>query len=178
MSKLFKVTRTWVTKADSAADALEKSKNWRHDTTQVTKLEGDRWIDMTFCCKMDYDSRIADAHAVDKKETGVSELRNRIIKNLAKQIGFPPDLVFYEEEDEMKGGSCLFGFGTIQIDQGAFDPYFLRTWGISGPAEILAHEIAELQSGSVGGHGDADRLGASLPGLTQSQRWNLLHMKR
>ena len=109
------------------------------------------------------------------------DLRNRIVKNLAKQMGFPPHLASYleeEEEEEVHGGTCNFAFGTVSIDQGAFDPDFLRTFGISGPAEILAHEIAELRTGTVDGHVIADQIGASLPGLTKSQRWNLLNLRR
>lgn len=63
------------------------------------------------------------------------------------------------------------------IDSYAFDPVMLRNTGISGPREIMAHEIGHMRAEQMGLQQTevmAHQLGARVPGLSLNQMLNLL----
>lgn len=106
-------------------------------------------------------------------------MRQLLLEQMAKEMGYDPRLVKYVHELQGGyGGRVDVKTGVISIDAYAFDPHFLRAQQLSGPREILAHEIGHVRLYRKGLDWAiefaASVEGSQLKGLTKHQRQNLL----
>lgn len=118
-------------------------------------------------------------------------LREAITQQLGREFDVEniryADAIADAEGNPLLGAATNLCTGEIVLTSHAFDPHFLKWTGMTGPRELLAHELAHRSSTALTIMGDVsyltlesvvDFIASQNSNLTWSQRWNLLQMSR
>jgi hypothetical protein len=135
-----------------------------------------------------YYNKKVGAYGIDEPISDrTRRMRQLLLEQMARELGYNPQKVRYVDELYIQrggvrtrghGGKVNTSTGIITIDKYAFDSNFIRFNRISGPREILAHEIGHIRLHRANLNWRIEWVvsaeATKLPGLTRNQRYNLL----